>query len=158
MPATEDRPVSRRPTGVAIGVSVLAIVVVVASILLLSKDEDEGGGSLRDQLVDIEWTVLTVDGVEVMAERPPTFILRSDGRIVGFDGCNQYGFDLSMPGGWTLTDDTLGLDQQLVSTEMACPDVPIQVIPVADGTQLALDGQGILTLTSSSGRQFTASA
>ena len=114
------------------------------------------GGSLRDRLVDVEWTVVMVDGANVTAERPPTFTLQNNGRLVGFDGCNQYGFDLSAAGGWTLTGDMLGLDQQMISTAMACPDGPNPVIPVADGTRLTLDASGLLTLSSPSGRIYIA--
>lgn len=113
-------------------------------------------GSLRDQLVDVQWTVVTVDGVDVTAEPPPSFTLQHDGGLVGFDGCNQYGFDLSQPGGWTLIGDTLGLDQQMGSTAAACPDGLTPEIPIADGTQLALDASGRLTLTSPSGRIYVA--
>ena len=156
MAATDKRDISRRRLWTVIAVALFAVAAMVVAVVVLSDGDDDN--SLRDRLVDLEWTLLTVDGVVVTAERPPTFILQSDGRVVGFDGCNQYGFDLSEPGGWTLTDDTLRIDQPMVSTAMACPDVPIQVIPVADDTELALDANGILTLTSSSGRVFTAAA
>lgn len=157
MTVVGDPPVRGLRTGVTIGLPVLAIVGVVALILTITKD-DHDGKSLRDRVVDVEWTVVSVDGLQVIAERPPTFILQSDGRIVGFDGCNQYGFDLSEPGGWTLADDTLSIDQPMVSTAMACPDAPVQVVPIADGTHLALDAAGVLTMTSASGRLFTAAA
>ena len=156
MAATDKRDISRRRLWTVIAVALFAVAAMVVAVVVLSDGDDDN--SLRDRLVDLEWTLLTVDGVVVTAERPPTFILQSDGRVVGFDGCNQYGFDLSEPDGWTLTDDTLRIDQPMVSTAMACPDVPIQVIPVADDTELALDANGILTLTSSSGRVFTAAA
>ena len=130
---------------------------MVAAVVLL-RDDDGRSTSLSDQLVDVEWTVVTVDGAPVNAARPPTFTLLKDGRVEGFDGCNQYGFDVALPGGWTLTDGILGLDQQMVSTAMACPDIPVQVVPVADGTQLSLDGPGQLTMTSASGSVFTATS
>ncbi len=156
MAATDKRDTSRRRLWTVIAVALFAVAATVVAVVVLS--DGDGNNSLRDRLVDLEWTVLTVDGVMVTAERPPTFILQSDGRVVGFDGCNQFGLDLSIPDGWTLTDDTLRIDQPMVSTAMACPDVPMQVVPVADGTQLNLDSQGTLMLTSASGRLFTATS
>lgn len=148
-----------RPPRKLIGWSAVAIAVVVATAVAVSSgDSEPSRGSLRDQLVDVEWTVATIDWVEVALARPPTFTLLSDGSLVGFDGCNQYGFDLSLPEGWTLTDGTLGLDQQIVSTAMSCTDVPSSITPVADGTRMELDAAGVLTLTSPSGRLYTALA
>lgn len=171
--ATSD---SRRTPWKIIGWSVAAAAVVVLVAVVVTKDDPDRvgpadsvpsstdlapqttdtGSALRGGLVDVQWTVVTVDGVAVTAEPPPSFTLQHDGRLVGFDGCNQYGFDLSEAGGWTLTGDTLGLNQQLVSTAMACPDGPTPVIPVADGTQVALNAPSLLTLTSPSGRIYIA--
>jgi len=170
-------PAARRPPWRVIGWTAAAAVLVVATVAVVTNDEADrrvgpagpassptaspttiGGSSLRDRLVDVEWTVVTVDGAQVTAAQPPTFILQSDGGLVGFDGCNQYGFDLSLVGGWTLTGDTLGLGQQIVSTVMSCADAPSSIVPVADGTRLELDAAGVLTLTSPSGRLYTATA
>jgi len=177
-------PVAHRLPWKVIGWTAAAVAVLAGTVVVLSNDDADRrvvpaastsspivtgspptitpttvrGGTLRDRLVDVEWTVVTVDGVEVTASRLPTFILQSDGRLVGFDGCNQYGFDLSLPGGWTLTGDTLGLDQQIVSTSMSCTYFPNPVIPVADGTRLKLDAAGVLILTNPSGRVYTAFA
>ncbi len=159
----------------AIGWTAAAAAVVVATVIVVTNDGGQrvvgpattttspttssttaAAGSLRDRIVDVEWTVMTIDGVDLTANPPPTFLLRSDGGVVGFDGCNQYAFDLSLAGGWTLTDDLLGLDQQFVSTAKTCPDAPDAINPIADGTRLELSASGILTLTSPSGQTYTA--
>ncbi len=160
-----------------IGWSVAAAAVVASVALIVSRDDPdrvgpaesvsmstdlvpptvEAGSPLRGGLVDIQWTVVTVDGVAVSAEPAPWFTLQHDGRLAGFDGCNQYGFDLSLPGGWTITGATLGIDEdEMVSTAMGCPEGLTPVVPVADGTQLSLDASGRLTLTSPSGRIYIA--
>ncbi|MDO8363074.1 MAG: META domain-containing protein [Actinomycetota bacterium] len=110
---------------------------------------------LRTQLVDVTWQVLTVDGQDTTSAA--TFTLQSDGRLVGFDGCNEYGYDASQPGGWTLDGDTISLDQNLVSTAILCVDAPDAIIPISDGARLRLDAAtGILTITSPDGEVYTA--
>lgn len=109
---------------------------------------------LRAQLVDVTWLVTAVDGQAIDIE--PTFVLQGDGRLVGFDGCNEYGFDLSLPGGWTLEGDRIALDQGLVGTSMLCTKVPDPVVPIVDGTVLALDASGTLTLTDPDGHVYIA--
>lgn len=167
---------ARRTPWKVVGWSVATAAVIVSVAVVVSRDDHDrvgpadsvpistdlvpttalDGSPLREGLVDVEWTLVAVDGVEVTAEPAPSFTLQQDGRIAGFDGCNQYGFDLSRSSGWTLTGDTLGLDEEMVSTAMGCPDGLSPVIPIADGTQLALDASGRLTLTSPSGRVYVA--
>ena len=112
--------------------------------------------SLRFQVVDVEWTVVAINGIDTTMARPASFTLQSNGRLVGFDGCNRYGFDLSLPGGWTVAGDTLRLDQPIVSTAVACSDAQSPIIPVADGTRLTVEPTGALTLTSPDGTVYRA--
>ena len=114
--------------------------------------------SLRGRLVDVVWLVTTIDGVEVVLDPPPSFTLQNTGRLVGFDGCNQYGFASGAEtGGWTLDGDIIRLDQQVVSTAMACLDVPEPILPVGDGTRVEFAPEtGVLTLFHPDGTVYTA--
>lgn len=157
----------------AIGWASVAAAAAVTTVVVVSNDDPSGRvvpgdttqvstppttpSGLRDQLVDVTWVVTTIDGVELVLDPLPSFTLQADGRLVGYDGCNQYGFDLSQPGGWTLDGDTITVDQQVVSTQIACLDVPEPILPVGDGTVVSFDeGSGELTLTSTDGTVYTA--
>ena len=169
------RPVRRHAPWTPIMWSAAAAIVVIGVVAVIDRDHTKRIAAtpttvtppatappstltpdLRGQLVDVTWVVTSVDGQAIAIE--PTFVLQSDGKLVGFDGCNEYGFDLSKAGGWTLDSETIALDQEIVGTAMLCTDIPKPIIPIVDGTVVALDPPGTLTLTGPDGHVYVARA
>ncbi|MDP2291675.1 MAG: META domain-containing protein [Actinomycetota bacterium] len=167
---------TRRTPWKAIGWASVAAAAAVTTVVVVGNDNPDGRvipgdttqvttdvttgvpSSLRGRLVDVVWLVTTIDGVEVVLDPPPSFTLQNTGRLVGFDGCNQYGFaGGAETGGWTLDGDIIRLDQQVVSTAMACVDVPEPILPVGDGTRVEFAPEtGVLTLFHPDGTVYTA--
>ncbi len=167
---------TRRTPWKAIGWASVAAAAAVTTVVVVGNDNPDGRvipgdttqvttdvttgvpNSLRGRLVDVVWLVTTIDGVEVVLDPPPSFTLQNTGRLVGFDGCNQYGFASGAEtGGWTLDGDIIRLDQQVVSTAMSCLDVPEPILPVGDGTRVEFAPEtGVLTLFHPDGTVYTA--
>ena len=171
-PARRSTPAARS-TWRAIGWASVAAAAAVVGVVVLNGD-DEGRtvvpgattqvttdvttgvpSDLRDRLVGVLWLVTTIDGEEVAVDSPPSFTLQNTGGLVGFDGCNHYGFDGAASDGWTLDGDTIRLSLQLVQTAMACPGSGRSAV-VVDGTRVELAPSGVLTLIRPDGIIYTA--
>lgn len=92
-----------------------AVEITQEPVVEPTDDVSEPQESITEnQLAGTSWQLMTMDGAEVMDGMTLEF---TDDAISGVDGCNNFS------GGYTLSDGTLSIGEEIATTLMACPDV-----------------------------------
>ncbi len=107
------------------------------------------GPDLAAAITGVEWTVLSIDGIDALGETAPTLTIAEDGSAGGHSGCNRF------IGRAALDGETLGFTG-IASTLMACDDAAMRVErayydALAATATFTLSG-GILALVDADGR------
>ncbi|TCD06683.1 META domain-containing protein [Erythrobacteraceae bacterium CFH 75059] len=107
-----------------------------------------GGENARSALAGADWTVISIDGRDVVSGTPPTLTFGSDGRVTGTTGCNRF-FASYTEGTDTVTIGQVG------GTRMACAAPLMEqertMLAALPGTHRFAVAAGQLTLTTQSG-------
>lgn len=94
----------------------ILLLMTAASVALAAASQTRGAAPAT-RLDKTSWTVVEVNGAQVMAADPtraPNLTFDAAGRVSGSDGCNRFS------GSYQVSGDALTLGE-LISTKMACP-------------------------------------